>query len=51
VSTSYANHPIPYSCSPLTTPQNLSTLDIITSHHTLLWSSTKLPFNILINTS
>jgi hypothetical protein len=51
VSTSYADRPIPYFSSPLTTPQNLSTLDIITSHHTLLWSSTRPPFNVLINTS
>lgn len=51
VSTSYANRPIPYSSSPLTTAQNLSTPDIITPHHSLLWSSTKPLFNVLINTS
>jgi hypothetical protein len=50
VSTSYANRQIPYSSFPLTTPQNVPTPDIITSHYTLLWYSTKPLLNILINT-
>jgi hypothetical protein len=51
VSTSYVNRPIPYSSYPLTTPQNEPTPDIITSHHTLLWYSTKPLFNVLISMS
>jgi hypothetical protein len=45
------NCPISYSSSPLTTPQNLAAPDIITSHHSLLWSSTVPLFNVLINMS
>lgn len=43
--------PLPYSSFPFTTPQNLAAVDIITSYHSLLWSSTKLLLNILISMS